>query len=225
MINKETDIRTAIDLVKSGDTVMIGGFGVNGTALSLIRELSTRDVTNLTTVSEDAGFVFGAITNTSPQLLEKGMIRCMRLSFLGGNQTAHNQINSGNLELDLIPQGTLAERLRAAGAGLGGFYTPTGVGTVVAEGKETKVIDGKEYVLEYPLRGDIALIKAYRADRMGNAVFKYSGMNFNPLMAMAADTVILEAEVIVEPGEIEPDHVHLPGIFVDYVVQSREVEP
>lgn len=223
MIDKVTDIKTAIDVIKSGDTVMIGGFGVNGTALALIRELSTRSVNNLTTVSEDAGFVFGAITSTSPALLEKGMIKRMRLSFLGGNQTAHAQINSGRLELDLIPQGTLAERLRAAGSGLGGFYTPTGVGTVVEEGKEKKVIDGKEYILELPLKGDVALVKAYKADRFGNAVFKYSAMNFNPLMAMAADVVILEAENIVEPGEIEPDQVHLPGVFVDYVVQTREV--
>lgn len=117
-----------------------------------------------------------------------------------------------------MPQGTLIERIRAAGAGLGGFYTPTGVGTEAAEGKETRVINGREYLLELPLRGNVALVKAYKADKMGNAVFKLTAGNFNPAMATAADTVILEVEKLVEVGEIEPDAVQLPGIFVDYVV-------
>lgn len=224
MIDKVTTIGKAVDVVRNGDTLMVGGFGIQGGALSLLRELAKRPVSGLTTVSEDAGFVFGAIEQAVPALLENGQIRKMCLSFLGGNQTAHSQINSGTLELDLIPQGTLAERIRIAGAGIGGFYTPTGVGTVVEEGKEKKTIDGKEYLLELPLRADVAFIKAYRADRMGNAVFKYAAMNFNPLMAMAADVTIVEAEEIVEPGAIEPDHVHLPGVFVDYVVLSEGVK-
>lgn len=224
MIDKVTTIEKAVDFVKNGDTLMVGGFGIQGCALSLLRELARRPVYGLTTVSEDAGFVFGAIDQAVPALLEKGQIKKLCLSFLGGNQTAHSQINSGKLELDLIPQGTLAERIRIAGAGIGGFYTPTGVGTVVEEGKEKKTIDGKEYLLELPLRANVAFIKAYQADRMGNATFKYAAMNFNPLMAMAADITIVEAEKIVEPGEIEPDHVHLPGVFVDYVVCSEGVK-
>lgn len=224
MIDKVTDIKTAIDVVKSGDTIMIGGFGIQGAALSLLRELSRRPVNNLTTISEDAGFVLGDISQSVPQLLENRQIKKMCVSFLGGNQTAHDQINSGKIELDLIPQGTLAERIRIGGSGIGGFYTPTGVGTIVAEGKEKKVIDGKEYILELPLRANVAFIKLYKADRMGNGFFKYTSMNFNPLMAMAADVVIVEAEKIVEVGEIEPDHVHLPNVFVDYVVQSEGVK-
>lgn len=224
MIDKVTTIEKAVDFVKTGDTLMVGGFGIQGCALSLLRELARRPIYELTTISEDAGFVFGAIDQAVPALLEKGQIKKLCLSFLGGNQTAHAQINAGKLELDLIPQGTLAERIRIAGAGIGGFYTPTGVGTVVAEGKEKKTIDGKEYLLELPLRANVAFIKAYQADRMGNATFKYAAMNFNPLMAMAADITIVEAEKIVEPGEIEPDHVHLPGVFVDHVVCSEGVK-
>lgn len=224
MIDKVTDIKTAVDVVKNGDTIMVGGFGIQGAALSLLRELSRRNVYDLTTISEDAGFVFGAISQSVPQLLENKQIKKMCVSFLGGNQTAHDQINSGKLELDLIPQGTLAERIRIGGSGIGGFYTPTGVGTVVEEGKEKKVINGKEYLLELPLRANVAFIKAYMADHMGNAFFKYTSMNFNPLMAMAADVVIVEAEKIVENGEIEPDHVHLQNVFVDYVVLSEGVK-
>ncbi|MBQ9973116.1 MAG: 3-oxoacid CoA-transferase subunit A, partial [Firmicutes bacterium] len=126
------------------------------------------------------------------------------------------------LKLELIPQGTLAERIRAGGSGLGGVLTPTGVGTVVEEGKQKIEIDGKEYIVEKPLHADVALIKAYKADRMGNAIFKYAARNFNPLMAMAADKVVLEVEEIVEPGEINPEHVQLPGVFVDYVVHCPE---
>ena len=224
MIDKVTTIARAVDSVKTGDTLMIGGFGIQGCALSLLRELARRPIYELTTISEDAGFVFGAIEQAVPQLLEQRQIQKMCLSFLGGNQTAHSMINSSKLELDLIPQGTLAERIRIAGAGLGGFYTPTGVGTAMEKGKEKKIIDGKEYILELPLHANVAFIKAYRADHMGNGVFKYTAMNFNPLMAMAADITIVEAEEIVENGMIEPDHVHLPGVFTDYVVLSEGVK-
>ena len=134
-----------------------------------------------------------------------------------------DQVFAGELELEMVPQGTLAERIRAGGAGIGGFYTPTGVGTVIAEGKETRIIDGKEYLFELPLRADVSLVKCWKADRMGNAVFKYTGINFNVVMATAGDTVILEAEEIVEPGEISPENVQLPGVFVDYVVKAERV--
>ena len=142
---------------------------------------------------------------------------------MGANQIANQKIASGELEVELIPQGTLAERIRAAGAGLGGFYTPTGVGTVVEEGKETKIIDGRKYIFEKPLHANVALLKAHTADTMGNAVLRYAAMNFNPCMAMAADIVILEAENIVRSGEIEPDRVHIPGVFVDYIVHCEKV--
>ncbi len=223
MESKVIDVKTAIDKVKSGDTVLVGGFGGSGAAFTLLHELEKRDLTNLTSVSEDGGYANAKLKNACPGLLDKGIITHIKVSFLGSNATVHSNINKGTLTYELIPQGTLAERLRAAGSGIAGFYTPTGVGTVVEEGKERRTIDGKEYILEKALHGDIALVKCFRADTMGNAVFKYSAMNFNPLMAMAAKMVILEAEEIVEPGEIEADQVQLPGVFVDHVVQSMEV--
>ena len=155
-------------------------------------------------------------------LLLNGQIDEIVVSFFG-HKKAQAKVDAGEVKLTLIPQGTLAERLRAAGAGLGGFYTPTGVGTVVEEGKETKVINGKKYLLELPLKANVALVKAYKADRMGNAVFAYTAQNFNTAMATAADIVILECEKLVENGEIVPDQVQLPGVFVDYVVHCEEV--
>lgn len=151
-------------------------------------------------------------------LYQTGQLKKIIVSFIGSHKVIENAINDGKLELEFVPQGTLAERLRAAGSGLGGFYTPTGVGTEVEQGKETKIIDGKKYIFEKPLRGNVALVKAYKADRMGNAVFKLTAANFNPWMATAADTVILEVEQLVEVGEIDPDDVQLPGFFVDYIV-------
>ena len=149
------------------------------------------------------------------------MKKCIT-SFIGANPDAVGRIFNKEIELELVPQGTLAERIRIGGAGIGGFYTPTGVGTVAEEGKETKVIDGKKYLLELPLRANVALVKAYKADRQGNAVFKYTAANFNTVMATAADLVILEVEKIVEMGEIEPDQVQLPGIFIDQIVLAEE---
>lgn len=221
MESKVIGVKAAIDKIKSGDTILIGGFGGNGTAFTLLRELGTRNLTELTSVSEDGGFASRRLAQACPGLLDGGMISHLKISFLGANAAIHENLGKGSLTCELIPQGTLAERLRAGGSGLGGFYTPTGVGTVVEEGKERRTIDGCDYIFEKPLRGDVALIKCYKADTMGNAVFKYSAMNFNPLMATAADTVILEAEVIVQPGEIEPDRVHLPGVFVDYIVKAE----
>lgn len=222
-MNKVVDIKTAIDRIKSGDIVMIGGFTNYGGPNHLLYELAKHEVKNLTTVSEDVGWSTGAYTQGISMLLEKGRISRVMTSFIGNNKIANELFAKGSVELTLIPQGTLAERIRAAGAGIGGFYTPTGVGTVVEEGKETKVINGKTYLLELPLRANVALIKAHTADMMGNAVFRYTAANFNPIMAMAADVVILEAENIVEPGGIEPDRVQLPGIFVDYIVHAAEV--
>ena len=223
-MDKVTDIRTAIDKVKTGDVIMVGGFTNFGCPLNLIYELAgRREVKELTTISEDFGYAGLPYKQGPGALLANGQMKEVIVSFLGSNPEVNREMQAGNLKLTLIPQGTLAERIRAAGAGIGGFYTPTGVGTVVEEGKETKIIDGRKHLLELPLRANVALIKAHTADRMGNAVFRYTGQNFNPLMAMAADLVILEVEKVVEPGKIEPDRVHLPGVFVDHVVLAEEV--
>ena len=222
-MNKVMDIKTAVDHVKSGDTVMIGGFANNGAPLHLIYELAKhKETKDLAVVCEGFGYDCDPPVQQG-RLMEAGQVREIVVSFLGANDTVTKAVEEGKVKLTLIPQGTLAERIRAAGAGIGGFYTQTGVGTVVEEGKETKVIDGKKYLLELPLKAEIALVKCHTADKMGNAVFRYTAQNFNPLMAMAADYVILECEHLVENGELEPDAIQLPGVFVDAVVLGKEV--
>ena len=222
-MNKVVDIKTAIDKIKSGDKVAVGGFGNVGGPMNLLYELAEHpEINHLTTISEDFQMSEVPYNQGFTGLLMNGQIDEIVVSFFG-HKKAQAKVDAGEVKLTLIPQGTLAERLRAAGAGLGGFYTPTGVGTVVEEGKETKVINGKKYLLELPLKANVALVKAYKADRMGNAVFAYTAQNFNTAMATAADIVILECEKLVEPGEIVPDQVQLPGVFVDYVVHCEEV--
>ncbi len=223
MIDKVTTLDKAMETLHDGSSIMVGGFGLSGTALMLVREIANRGYKDLTTISEDVSFALGALVQ-APPLIGRKQIKKMVVSFIGSDKKIHEQINSGGLDIELVPQGTLAERIRIGGSGIGGFYTPTGVGTVVEEGKEKKTINGKDYILELPLHADVALIKAYKADKMGNLIFKYSARNFNPLMAMAADTVIVEAEEIVEAGEIAPDQIHLSGVFVDYIVQSEGVK-
>lgn len=224
MINKLIDIKSAIDKVKKNDTVLLGGFSDVGCPLHLLYELARRPETDgLTLVAEDLSYSGLPFVQGPQALLDNGQLRKIIVSFLGAHKPAERAIAEGQLELEFVPQGTLAERLRAAGAGLGGFYTPTGVGTEAALGKETRVIDGKEYVFEKPLSGDVALVKAYKADAMGNAVFKLTANNFNTCMAMAGKTVILEVEKLVPVGDIEPDAVQLPGVFVDYVVLAEGV--
>ena len=191
--------------------------------MNLLYELEKHpEINHLTTISEDFQMSETPYNQGFTGLLLNGQIDEIVVSFFG-HKKAQAKVDAGEVKLTLIPQGTLAERLRAAGAGLGGFYTPTGVGTVVEEGKETKVINGKKYLLELPLKANVALVKAYKADRMGNAVFAYTAQNFNTAMATAADIVILECEKLVENGEIVPDQVQLPGVFVDYVVHCEEV--
>ena len=222
-MNKVVDIRTATDKIKSGDKVAVGGFGNVGGPMNLLYELEKHpEINHLTTISEDFQMSETPYNQGFTGLLLNGQIDEIVVSFFG-HKKAQAKVDAGEVKLTLIPQGTLAERLRAAGAGLGGFYTPTGVGTVVEEGKETKVINGKKYLLELPLKANVALVKAYKADRMGNAVFAYTAQNFNTAMATAADIVILECEKLVENGEIVPDQVQLPGVFVDYVVHCEEV--
>ncbi|MBQ8590778.1 MAG: CoA transferase subunit A [Firmicutes bacterium] len=222
-MDKVVSLQAAIDHVKQGDTLMIGGFGGFGFPANLVWEVARRNIGELTVIAEDFGCGWRPYEMNSSPLLIKKLVKKAIISYCGGQQMISDQVFAGELELEMVPQGTLAERIRAGGAGIGGFYTPTGVGTVVAEGKETRVINGKEYLFELPLRANVSLIKCWKADRMGNAVFKYTGINFNPSMAMAGDVVILEAEEVVEPGEISPEAVQLPGVFVDYVVKSPEV--
>lgn len=196
--------------IPNGATLLVGGFGLCGIPENSIQALVDKGVTGLTCVSNNCGvddFGLGL-------LLHKHQIKKMISSYVGENKNFEKQVLAGELEVELTPQGTLAEKIRAAGAGIGGFYTRTGVGTLVAQGKESKIINGKEYLLELPIHGDFALIKAWKADKMGNLVFRKTSRNFNPMMCTAAKITIVEAEEIVETGSIDPDHVHVPGIYV-----------
>lgn len=222
-MNKIIGIDKAVSMVKDGDKLMIGGFGHVGSPRHLLSALAKTDVKNLHTVSDDLGLTFRGFDQTTSTLLDKGMISSAQCCFIGQNPRASKRFLEGKIDIEFIPMGTLAERIRAGGSGIGGFYTKTGVGTLVEEGKETKFIDGEKYILEKPIRADIAFVKAYKADKMGNAVFKYTAQNFNVVMAMAADIVILEVEELVEIGELKPDSVQLPGVFVDYIVEAKEV--
>jgi acetate CoA/acetoacetate CoA-transferase alpha subunit len=214
LINKIISINEAADKVKDGMTIMVGGFLANGTPDDLIDALVAKQVKNLTLICNDTGFPDKGVG----KMVVAKQFKKMIASHVGTNPETANQMNSGETEVCLVPQGSLAEKVRCGGTGLGGFYTPTGIGTEVEEGKEKKVIDGKEYILELPLRADVAILRAKIVDKKGNMVFAKSGSNFNPLMAMAADIVIVQADKIVEIGEIEPEHVKSSGIFVDYIV-------
>jgi 3-oxoacid CoA-transferase subunit A len=210
----------AVALVPDGATIMMGGFGLCGIPENLIAALRTRGTKDLTLVSNNAGvddFGIGV-------LLRARQVRKMISTYVGENKEFERQFLTGELEVELVPQGTFAERIRAGGAGIGGFYTPTGYGTLVAEGKETRTIDGTPYVLEQPLRADFAFVKAWVGDRHGNLVYRRTARNFNPVMATAARVTIAEVERLVEPGEIDPDHVVTPGIFVRHILQGAKYE-
>jgi 3-oxoacid CoA-transferase A subunit len=210
----------AVDLVPDGATIMVGGFGLCGIPENLILALRNRGVRGLTVISNNAGvdgFGLGI-------LLATRQVRKIVATYVGENQEFERQCLSGELEVDLVPQGTFAERIRAGGAGIGGFFTPTGFGTVVAEGKECRVIDGVPHVLELPLKADFAFVKAYRGDRAGNLVYRRTARNFNPMMATAARVTIAEVEHLVEPGAIDPDHVHTPGVFVRHIFEGAGYE-
>ncbi|MGE4233309.1 MAG: CoA transferase subunit A [Bacteriovoracia bacterium] len=203
--------------IPDGATLLVGGFGLCGIPENSIAALVERKVKSLTCVSNNCGvddFGLGL-------LLKDKQIKKMISSYVGENKTFEKQVLAKELEVELVPQGTLAERIRAGGAGIGGFFTPTGVGTMVAEGKEKRVIDGREYILEKPIKGDFALVKAWKADRIGNLVFRKTARNFNPMMATAAKTVIVEVEKIVELGELDPDQIHLPGIYVHRLFEAK----
>ena len=214
------DAAAAVALDPEGATVMMGGFGLCGIPETLIEALRARGTGGLTVISNNAGiddFGIGV-------LLKARQVRKMISTYVGENKEFERQFLSGELEVELVPQGTLAERIRAGGAGVGGFFTPTGYGTLVAEGKETRVIDGRRYVFEQPLRADFAFVKAWKGDRAGNLVYRRTARNFNPVMATAARVTIAEVEELVEPGQLDPDHVVTPGIFVRHIVRGRHYE-
>lgn len=219
-MKKITDTDIVTSHLKSGMTVMIGGFMANGAPETLIDAILNSDIRELTLISTDTGMP----DSGSGRLISEKRIKKLYASHIGLNPLTGQQMNSGELDIELVPQGTLAERIRAAGAGLGGVLTPTGLGTIVAEGKEIIEVDGKPYILEKPLHADVALIRGSIVDTSGNIFYKKTTQNFNPLMATAADTVIAEAETIVDIGQIQPESVHTPSIFVDFIVQSRHSE-
>ena len=218
-MNKEVrDAREAIERagIKDGATILLGGFGLCGIPENLIVALRDSGVKDLVCVSNNAGIDDWGLG----LLLQTRQIRKMISTYVGENKTFEQQYLSGELEVELVPQGTFAERVRAGGAGIGGFYTPTGVGTVVAEGKEIRVINGREYVLEMPIRGDFAFVKAWKGDRAGNLMYRMSARNFNPMIATAGAVTIAEVEQLVDVGGIEPDTVHTPGIYIDTILKG-----
>jgi 3-oxoacid CoA-transferase subunit A len=210
----------AISDLEDGATVMVGGFGLCGIPENLIAALVEKGVRNLTTMSNNAGVdTFGL-----GRLLQTGQIRKHIGTYVGENKLLEQKVLSGEVELELVPQGTFAERLRAGGAGIPAFFTPTGVGTLVAEGKETREFEGRTYVMERALRADFALVKAWKGDRWGNLMYRKTARNFNPVMATAARVTIAEVEELVELGELEPDCIHTPGIYVQRIFQGERYE-
>lgn len=206
----------AVSDIYDGATIMIGGFNVGGVPYSLIEALIRKGVKDLTLICNDTAY-----ENVGHgKLVANGQVKKVIASHIGLNKVTQRLYNEGKLEVEFVPQGTLAERIRAGGFGLGGVLTPTGIGTLAEEGKQILEINGKRYILELPLRADFALIKAKKADRMGNLCYWGNARNFNPIMAFAADIVIAEVEVVVDVGEIDPNDVHTPGILVDRLVLS-----
>lgn len=212
-MNKRISLQDAVSKVKDGMTIMVGGFLAAGSPIAILDELAKSGVKDLTLICNDTAFADIA----HGKLITNQQVKKVIVSHIGTNPNTSEQMNAGSLEIEFSPQGTLAERIRAYGAGLGGVLTATGLGTVIAEGKEVVTVDGKEYLLEKPLRADLALLAATVSDEAGNLVYVGTTQNFNPLMATAADMVIVEAEKFVKIGEIAPECVHTPAIFVDYI--------
>lgn len=219
-MTKIINLEEAACKVVNGMTIMVGGFIGCGTPGELVEAIRLQGTKDLTLIANDTGILGDKLS----QLVVGHCFKKVYATHIGTNKETGNQMNNGEMEVELIPQGTLAERIRAAGAGLGGVLTPTGIGTIVEEGKQKIRIGDKEYLLEAPICSDVALIKAKKADKAGNLVYHGSARNFNPIMATAAQTVIAQVEEIVEVGEIKPDEVMTPGIFIDYLVcVPREV--
>lgn len=217
MKDKKITIEEAIDKISDDMTLMIGGFLAVGSPESLIDQLVKKGNKNLVVIANDTGWVDRGVG----KLVVNHQIKKAIVSHVGTNPETGKQMHSGEMEVILTPQGTLAEQIRSAGAGLGGFLTPTGIGTMVADGKEVINVDGKDYLLEKPLKADVALIKGAVADEKGNIICHATTRNFNPLMALAADLVIAEVEKIVQAGELHYDHITIPGILVDYLCISQ----
>jgi 3-oxoacid CoA-transferase subunit A len=210
----------AIENLQDGATILMGGFGLCGIPENLIAAVRRKGVKDLTIVSNNAGidnFGIGL-------LLQHRQVKKMVSTYVGENKLFEQLVTSGELQLELNPQGTLAERIRAGGAGIPAFYTPTGYGTMVAEGKETREFDGRHYVLERGIRGNFAFVKAWKGDRWGNLIYRRTARNFNPMMATAADYVVAEVEHLVELGELDPDNVHTPGIYINAIFQGQNYE-
>jgi len=214
------DAQAALRDVQDGAVILSGGFGLSGNPENCIRELARRKVMNLTIVSNNCGTTEKGLGI----LLAQGQVKKMISSYVGENKIFEQQFLSGQLEVELCPQGTLAERLRAGGAGIEAFYTPTGFGTKVADGKETREIGGKRCVLEHAIRGEFAIVKALKGDEWGNLVFRKTSRNFNPLCAQAGRITIVEVEELVKVGELDPDQIHLPSIYVQRIFQGKDYE-
>ena len=221
MINKVVSgADQAIDDIKDGDTLMLGGFGLCGIPENCISALVKKGVKSLTCISNNAGvddFGIGL-------MLQQHQVKKMISSYVGENAEFERQLLSGELEVELIPQGTLATRCMAAGYGMPAIYTPAGVGTEVAEGKETRNFNGKDYLMEYAFEADFAIVKAWKGDTAGNLIFRSTSRNFNPVMAMAGKITIAEVEELVEAGQLDPDHVHTPGVYVHRIFQGANYE-
>jgi 3-oxoacid CoA-transferase subunit A len=219
-VNKVLDAATAVAAVPVGSTIMMGGFGLCGIPENLIHALCERGTSSLTVISNNPGtsdFGIGL-------LLRRGQISRMVSSYVGENKEFERQLLDGQLAVELVPQGTLSERIRAAGAGIGGFFTPTGYGTMAGEGKEVRIIDGRPHIFEKPLAADFAFVKAWKGDAAGNLMYRRTARNFNHVMATAARVTIAEVEHLVEVGEIEPEQVVTPGIFVQHIVRGDRYE-
>ena len=217
-MNKVISLNEAVDMIHDGMTIMVGGFLGCKNPFRIVDAIVEKGIKDITLIANDTSFPEVGIG----KLVVNKQVKKLIASHIGTNKETGNQMNSGEMQVELVPQGTLAERIRAAGAGLGGILTPTGLGTIVADGKTIVEVDGKEYLLEKPLKADIALIVGVVVDKKGNVRYAKATRNFNPLMATAADIVIVEADKIVEAGKIDPDDVMTPGIFVDYIVGGSE---
>lgn len=214
------DAMSALHDIQDGVTLIVGGFGLCGIPENCITALREKGTKNLTCVSNNAGvddFGLGI-------LLQTRQIKKMVSSYVGENATFERQYMSGELEVEFVPQGTLAERIRAGGAGIPGFFTPTGVGTKVAEGKEVRNFDGRDYVLEKGIKGEFALVKAWKGDKFGNLIFRKTARNFNPLAAMAGKVTVAEVEELVEIGQLDPEQIHTPGVFVQRIFQGKNYQ-
>ena len=214
--SKAASVEEALTHIRNGQTIMLSGFTNVGSPNKFIVKMAEAGITDIDLISKDAG---NDHTDGIGTLICQHRVRRLTASHVGLNPKVAEQMNDGTLEVVLVPQGTLAERIRCGGTGLGGVLTPTGIGTVVAEGKQVIQVDGRDYLLEKPLHAEVAVVKAWKADTSGNLVYRRAGRNFNPLMAMAADFVIAEVEELVEVGQLDPDEVMTPGVCVDLVVK------